>query len=72
MAVRQVGADVNLSFQTASNRYYWVERTSHLSPGASWTSIGTQPLPGTGAIITMTDTGAATGSNVFYRVRNFP
>ena len=59
------GADFTLSFATATNRAYAVERTETLSPPA-WSTLTT--LPGNGSVRSVTHTNAG-GAQQFYRVR---
>jgi PKD repeat protein len=59
------GADFTLTFPTATNRNYVVERTTTLSPTA-WTELTT--LPGNGSVRSVTHTNAG-GGQQFYRVR---
>ena len=59
------GVDFTLSFATATNRTYAVERTELLSPPA-WNTLTS--LPGNGSVRTFAHTNAG-GAQQFYRVR---
>lgn len=69
-SVQIAGADVRIRFTTSPGRSYRVERTHDLSQSA-WTPVSTE-VPGTGAIVQVTDAGGAGGQNRFYRVRLMP
>ena len=59
------GPDFTLTFPTATNRTYVIERTASLSP-AAWTELTT--LPGNGSARSVTHTNAG-GAQQFYRLR---
>jgi len=65
-AVSLAGGNVVLSFPTASNLLYTVQRANAGLPGA-WTTIASN-IVGTGGLRTSTDPGAATAGSQFYRV----
>ena len=65
-----VGADMQISFTTGSNKVYRVESRDELTSG-SWTTL-TNDIVGSGAIMTATDAGAATLPKRFYRLRLVP
>ena len=65
-----VGADIQISLSTGSNRMYRVDYTSDMVT-AVWTTV-TNNVSGTGGIITITDPGAATQPKRFYRVTIVP
>jgi hypothetical protein len=69
--ITMTGGDILISFTTASNKLYELQRS--LSPSLSSPATVTNNYPGTGAIRQVTDPGAAlTTSNFFYRVRLQP
>jgi PKD repeat protein len=59
------GGDFSLSFSTATNRTYTVERAASL-PASGWTVVSS--LPGNGSVRSVTHTNAA-NTQQFYRVR---
>ena len=59
------GGDFTLSFPTATNRSYVVERANTLSP-AGWATLTT--FPGNGSVRSVTHTNA-TAAQQFYRLR---
>jgi hypothetical protein len=61
-----VGQDVRISFATTNGVSYSVECNANLVTG-SWNTL-TNGIPGTGSIVTFTDSGAATLPQRFYRV----
>ena len=61
-----VGPDVKISFTTTNGVSYAVEDNSNLVTG-SWSTL-TNNIPGTGGIVTITDSGAAALPQRFYRV----
>ena len=63
-------SDFVVSFTSATNKLYRVERTDDLVIGI-WTTI-TNNVLGTGSAIQITDAGAASVTNRFYRVRLLP
>lgn len=69
-AIQQASNDVSVSFATANNRLYYVQRTDDLASGA-WTTF-TNDVPGTGGIVSVIDINAATLSNRFYRLGLVP
>ena len=60
------GSDVKISFTTTNGLSYAVEYNSNLVTGI-WNTV-TNNIPGTGNIITITDSGAATLPRRFYRI----
>jgi hypothetical protein len=65
-ALSRVGTNLMLSFPTASNQIYYIQRRDSLATG-SWSTIASN-IVGTGQIWTNTDTGAATLLSRYYRV----
>jgi hypothetical protein len=63
---RCVGADEQISLSTGSNRLYRVDYTSDMVT-AVWTTL-TNNVAGTGGTVTITDPGAASQPQRFYRV----
>jgi hypothetical protein len=61
-----VGNDVVLQFDSVNGKTYRIVRTDHL--GQPLGTIVADDLPGTGAILEVTDTGALTVGSGFYRV----
>jgi hypothetical protein len=61
------GADNRVNFASALDKYYTVESADRL-PASNWTSV-TQNIAGTGSPIQIIDSGAATNSASYYRVR---
>lgn len=59
------GANFSVTVTGHAGHTYQLQRTDTL--GGTWTNIG-PALPGSGAILTLTDTGGATGNARFYRV----
>lgn len=68
--VAPVGADIQISLATGSNRFYLVQSTTDLVTG-TWTTV-TSNLAGNGGIVTVIDTNAATQPKRFYRVHPLP
>lgn len=68
VAVDIVSTNVVVQFTTVAGSHYRVERTGDLVSG-TW-SLVVDNVPGTGGIVPVTDTGAATLSNRFYRARS--
>jgi len=64
-----VGSDVVLTFPTASNMLYNVQRADNLTT-ADWSSIASNII-GTGETVTNIDYGAATADSLFYRVASY-
>lgn len=69
-AIQTVGADVEVSVTTGSNRLYRIDRTSSLT-NSVWTTV-TNNILGTGGIVTVIDPGAAVLSNRYYRATMLP
>lgn len=65
-AVRRAGTNVQLDFRPTTNRLHFVQRRDDIRTG-TWTSF-TNNIPGTSPTVTVTDPGAGTRSNRFYRV----
>jgi hypothetical protein len=65
-SVTIVGPDVKIGFTTTNGLAYAVQSTSNLVTG-SW-SVVTNNIPGTGGIITITDSGAAIQLRRFYKI----
>ncbi|HXI83951.1 MAG TPA: DNRLRE domain-containing protein [Verrucomicrobiae bacterium] len=61
-----VGSDVKIGFITTNNISYSVEYSTNLVTG-SWNPL-TNGIAGTGGIVTVTDSGAATAPQRFYKV----
>lgn len=59
------GNDVQISIATGSNRVYYVDSAG--GPGGPWSTIISN-VPGTGGIVTVTDTNAVASPPRFYRV----
>lgn len=68
-AVQVIGNDVSISFAT-TNRLYYVQRIDDLGNG-TWTTF-TNNVMGTGGIVSVLDTNAATLPQRFYRVGLVP
>jgi len=68
--VAPVGPDIHISLATGSNRFYLIESTTDLITGI-WTTV-TSNLAGSGGIVTIVDTNAATQPKRFYRVHPLP
>ena len=67
--------DVNISFLTEANTNltYQLQHTTLLTTNTIWTNVGGALTNGTGGVITLTDSHAATNSpSMFYRVRQTP
>jgi hypothetical protein len=60
------GSDVKISFTTTNSVFYSVEYSTNLVAG-SW-NILTNNIPGTGGIVTFTDSGAAILPQRFYKI----
>ncbi len=70
LAAEIAGADVHIRFTSASDQTYRVERASGLIAPMVWEAVpGATNVLGTGATVEVTDAGAATQSQRFYRVR---
>ncbi len=65
LSANRTGGDFFLSFPTATNRTYTVERAASL-PASSWTPLST--FPGNGSVRSVTHTNAG-ATQQFYRVR---
>jgi glycosidase len=63
-----VADDALVSFPTAANHSYQLQRRNSLDPASSWTNVG-QSIGGTGAIMVLTDPGGATNLVRYYRVQ---
>ena len=64
------GSDVVIDFTTSSNKFYDVQYNDDLTL-MNWGAVATN-FAGTGAIVSVTDPGAAGLTNRFYRVRLLP
>ena len=65
-----ISADILVSFNTISNRYYILEKSTDM---ATWTGVeGATNIRGTGDILTAADRGAGCASGQFYRARLLP
>jgi uncharacterized repeat protein (TIGR01451 family) len=69
-SIQVSGPDVAISFSSSAGVSYSVEYTDTLMP-ASWSSA-ISAIAGTGSIVTATNSGGASGSSRFYRVRQLP
>jgi hypothetical protein len=49
-------------------RTYQLQRRASLDAASTWSNVG-QPVPGTGSVLVMTDTGGATNAAAYYRVQ---
>ena len=65
--IAPAGADIHLSLSTGSNRLYLVQGTTDLVTG-TWTTVSSN-ISGSGGIVTIVDTNAATQPKRFYRVQ---
>ena len=63
-----VESDVQVSCSTVPSRTYQLQRRDSLDARSSWSNVG-QPMPGTGSVLVLTDTGGATNSAAYYRVQ---
>jgi hypothetical protein len=70
IAVTVIAPDVQVSFSSISGKLYRVERTDNIALGM-WTTVADN-VPGTGGIVAVTDTGAASLAQRTYRVRLLP
>ncbi len=61
------GNDIRVQFPTESGARYQLERAGSL-PAVSWTAVGAS-VDGTGDVVTVTDSHAATQPQRFYRLR---
>lgn len=59
------GNDAQVSFDTGSNRVYYVQSAG--SPGGPWSTIISN-IPGTGGTVTVNDTNAVASAPRFYRI----
>jgi hypothetical protein len=66
LSIKIIGPNVSLAFPTVSNQTYDIQSTANLI-STPWSTIVSN-LPGTGAIATNIDVGAATMRQKFYRV----
>src|ERR1035437_7926325 len=66
--VATVESDVQVSCSTVPSRTYQLQRRDSLDARSSWSNVG-QPMPGTGSVLVLTDTGGATNSAAYYRVQ---
>ena len=62
-----LGRDVLVSFDTESGAHYALEKTGNIGTGV-WNDVVTG-INGNGSVLTVTDSGGATGVSGFYRVR---
>jgi hypothetical protein len=68
--IRRVGVDLQISFTSQFGTNYRLEVTSSLATPIVWSPVsGASAIPGTGAIVTVSDLGAASASPHFYRIR---
>jgi hypothetical protein len=65
-AIEAVGDDISISFASGSNRLYHVDSNDDLVSG-TWTTF-TNNVPGTGGIVSVLDTNAATLPERYYRL----
>lgn len=65
-AITKSGNDVVLSFSTVSGKNYKIEKTATLGTGVSWTTA-LDNVAGTGNVVSVTDFGAASQPQCFYR-----
>jgi len=68
--INLVGDAFQLQFTTASNQFYRVEMSSSLE-NPSWTVL-TNNVPGTGGIVSVTDSDAAGQLSRYYRIKQLP
>lgn len=68
--VAVTGTNVIIRFSTQTGRNYRLERAAAINTN-TWTQVGGN-VPGTGGTVQVTDGGAATQTNRFYRVRITP
>ncbi|HUI06525.1 MAG TPA: PQQ-dependent sugar dehydrogenase [Verrucomicrobiae bacterium] len=66
-SIAAAGSNVTVDFDSVSGHTYRLERTDNLGP-ATWTPV-VNNVAGTGSIVPVTDTGGASASNRFYRIR---
>src|SRR5262249_17464882 len=66
-SIQRVGSDVVISFTTVAGETYTVQMKDSLQTNG-WTNLSSS-VTGTGAIISVTDSGGAAFSTRFYRVR---
>jgi hypothetical protein len=72
IALELLGSNVVIRFKTSAHQLYRVERTDSLHPGSnSWVTVGI-PVPGTGAVVSVTDAGGAGRPSRYYRLRLLP
>ena len=64
------GADLVIRFSSVSGKAYRLERAQNLEQPVWTTVVGI--IPGTGLPVEVTDSGAALGGKLFYRVRIAP
>ena len=69
-AVQVIGTNALVSFTTCASKTYRVETNGDLAV-SSWATL-TNNVPGTGNIVTITDTGGALPPKRFYRVKLLP
>jgi hypothetical protein len=67
--VSQNAGDLTLTFDSASNRFYSLERTTSLTGG--WQSISNN-IPGTGGVIQLHDAASTAQTTRFYRISVHP
>jgi hypothetical protein len=71
--LKVVGSDAIISFASIANSSNRLERANPLLPTNIWTGlVGATNVPGTGGIVTVTNSGAASQSGGFFRVRVLP
>ncbi len=63
-----IGANLQVSWPTTTNRTYQLQRADSLVPPIIWTNIG-PPLNATGGIVTQTDTNASINTAHYYRIQ---
>jgi titin len=69
-SIRRMGNDILISFTTSAAKNYRLEYTTSLSPPISWQIVnGAGVVPGTGAVVTVSDSAIANQPGLFYRVR---
>ncbi len=60
--------DVRISFESALNKSYQVQRRDSLDPNSTWIDLGTA-VSGNGGMIIVTDSGGARNPTRYYRVK---
>jgi spore coat protein A len=69
--IRRSGANIVLEFTTATTLLHAVERRDLMTEGGPWTVV-TNGLPGTGGRLSVTNVGAATLQQRYYRINVTP